>query len=66
MLLGVEFCLHGEKDILGGVRSSGARGRFSASILVGLWGNNSDSVYRMVGGLPERMVLEGRIHQSGS
>lgn len=58
MLLGVQFCIHGEKDILGGVCGSGARGGFSAAILVGLRGNHSDSVCRMVGGLSQRLVLE--------
>ena len=57
MLVGVQFCIHGEKDILGGVRGSGASGRFCASILVGLRRNHSDSVCGVVGGLPERMVL---------
>jgi len=57
MLLGVQFCLHGEKDILGGVCSSRARGRFCSSILVGLWRNHSDPVHRVVGGLQKRVVL---------
>jgi hypothetical protein len=60
-LVGVQFCINGEKDILGGIRGSGASGGFSASILVGLRSNHSDSVCRMVGGLPQRVVLEGRI-----
>ena len=64
MLLGVQFCIHGEKDILGGVCGSGARGGFSASILVGLRGNHSDSVCRMVGGLPQRLVLGELISQA--
>ena len=61
MLPGVQFCIHGEKDILGGVCASRASSRFFTAILVGLWGDHSDSVHRLVGGLPERVVLEGRI-----
>ena len=61
MLLGVQFCLHGEKDILGGVCSSRARGRFCSSILVGLWRNHSDPVHRVVGGLQKRVVLKGKL-----
>lgn len=57
MQLGVQFCIHGEKNILGGVCTSRAGGRFSASFLVGLWGNHSDSIRRVVGSLPQRLVL---------
>ena len=57
MLLSVQFCIDGEKDILGGVCASRASGRFCTAILVGLRGNHSDSVRGLVGGLPERVVL---------
>jgi hypothetical protein len=57
ILPGVQFSIDGEKDILGGIRGSGASGGFSPSILVGLWRNHSNSLCRVVGGLQERVVL---------
>ncbi len=50
---------HGEKDILDGLHPARARGRCPTSFLVGLRRNHPYSFRRMVGRLPQRLVLGG-------
>ena len=62
-LLGVQFGVHGEKNFLGSVCASRANSGFPASVLVGVCGDHSDSVHRLVGGVPQRLVLRVRIDE---
>jgi len=48
---------HGEKVILDGLHPARSRGRCPASFLVGLRSNHPYSFRRMVGRLPQRLVL---------
>src|SRR5579864_6014679 len=48
---------HAEKDILYGLHAAGAARRFPAAFLVGLRRHHPNSFCRMVGRLPQRLVL---------
>jgi len=48
---------HAEKDILDGLHAARAGGRFPASFLVGLRRHHPYPFRRMVGRLPQRLVL---------
>lgn len=48
---------HGAKNLLDGLRRSRPAGGFPASLLVGLLRDHPLAVRRLVGGLPQRVVL---------
>jgi hypothetical protein len=56
--------LDAEKDILDGLHGVRAAGRCRTSILVGLRRYPSYSCCRMVGGLPQRLVLGARVRRA--
>lgn len=46
-----------EKDLLDGLHPAWTAGGLPAPVLVGLWRDHSHSLHRLVGGVPQRLVL---------
>jgi hypothetical protein len=49
---------HGAKNLLDGLHHSRAVGGFSSSVLVGLFRDDPHTFHFVVGGIPQRLVLE--------